>query len=165
MRALRIVLQRARNQATQDPVSERNIELGAVERGDTKSEAREKIEKLFADLVFIAEHLQILHLTATFEAICQRHIPNIIGEARTSVRGKEGSAWKESLVQEKGQFEGLGGISKLLRLGGKDDVLYRRIKSSRDSFAHGQIWREHPTIDPEDTLALLLDLIEHLRSP
>lgn len=162
------ILARARIVSLADPTHSRNQDLGLTEPGDTKATARRKIETAFDAIEGLVNHVAVLDMAASFEALFRARLGNALGEARALLRDEYREKFlfmaRESLAARQADFEGLGGLERLLGpyLSGETAHALREIRNARNEFTHGTDIRRAPSVTRDQVLSILNEIAARL---
>ena len=82
---LREIVGRERARAEANPDADRNVALGITEEDQPRDEARARIAKVFDELGYLIDHLNIAHMAASFEEAAVARMATVIGESRKAI--------------------------------------------------------------------------------
>lgn len=162
---LRAIVERERRRAEANPDDARNVELGLVEEGQTRAEARARIAEVFDELAYLIDHLGVAHMAACFEAAALARMATVVGEARSAVeRARKGAGrWPANLVRGAGSFEGLHDIGTVMALDPETQAMFSAIRQVRNGFGHAPKLDGPPLVTSSEALETLRDLLARLR--
>jgi hypothetical protein len=163
---LRAILDAARRTALNQPVSQRNRDLGLIGPEDKTETARSSLEAAFDQMGRQIERAGILDLCAVFEEAFRQRVTTAVGEARRVVDAHYSvqtlQRLRRRLVREPGSFASLasifeavdGLISKELANG------LRQLQDERNNIAHRPLPDKPSGFLLDDARELLNEVID-----
>lgn len=149
-----------RERALNNPDSPRNVEFGLLTPGLKKAVAIKQLEKIFDELEQLMSHVTILDMAAAFEDAFRKRLDTAIGEARKTLAEKhpDGAlAGRQAIVRDTQSVDGLHDMLSFLEGDLAQDIKtnLKRVRTSRNRFAHGTPLTDVPDISTHDAWGAL----------